>query len=122
MPWVTAAAPPLPCTLSSASDKGDGSVWHARKESHLRYSMLRWDFYIKRTSQTEPSPLSSETFERREAASPRRMVYFKNAKNTAITRKMKETKWFQWRLWVLKQKARMSEKTMSEMHSWMTLS
>ena len=46
----------------------------------------------------------------------------RNAKNTAITRKMKETRWFQWRLWVLKQKARMSENTMSEMHSCITLS
>ena len=39
-------------------DKGDGSVWHAKKESHLRYSMLRWDSCNLQARQTEPSPLS----------------------------------------------------------------
>ena len=40
--------------------KGDGSVWHAQKGSHLRYSMLRWDFCFLQTCQTEPSPLTRQ--------------------------------------------------------------
>ena len=50
---------PLPLTRRGwRRDKGDGSVWHAKKQSHLRYSMLRWDYCYLQTCQTEPSPLS----------------------------------------------------------------
>ena len=47
--------------LSKTIDvKGDGSVWHAKKGTNLRNSILRLDFCFLQTCQTEPSPLSPQ--------------------------------------------------------------